>query len=327
MSQHLKTRLRTIFIAVTALVAASLIYGFWPVADAVPLLPGAKLAVWMGVTWSMDAHSDAEITQLAADLRQQQVDYAYVYTSYLKADDTFNPTYYQALAFTQRLKAAAPDIALFAWVGVPITIQQSDGTEIANRLTSAATRQQIADFAAYSVTELGFDGFHLNAELIPDEDDAFLQTLMTIRTALPAGVPFSTTAHALRLETPVTLIPYPQIAHHWTPTYLQQVASYTDQIALMTYDSGLIFPRDYYSWVAYQTQSAARSLAGTNTELLIGLPVSEEWTPSHQTQAETIRAALAGFTRDYADTIAGFALYPYWEIDPDEWLAIQAVRR
>ncbi len=327
MAERLKIRLRAVLIAVIGLVSVFLIYGFWPVADAVPLPPGTKLAVWMGVTWSMDAHSDADIIQLAADLQQQQVDYAYVYTTYLKADDTFNATYDHAAAFTQRLKAAAPDITLFAWVGVPITIQQADGTQIANRLTRVATRQQIADFAAYSVTELGFDGFHLNAELIPNEDMAFLQTLTTIRKALPIGVPFSTTAHALRLETPVTLIPYPQVAHHWTSAYLQQVAAYTDQIALMVYDSGLIFPRDYRSWVAYQTRSAAKALTGTNSELLIGLPVSEEWTPSHQTQAETFGAALVGFSSEYSQSIAGFALYPYWEINADKWRVIQAVRR
>jgi spore germination protein YaaH len=303
-----------------------LVVMFWPASPLIPLPRDTKLAVWMGVTWSMDMHTDAEIVELAEDLKKQEVSDVYVYVSYLKTDDTFNATYDYAVDFTRHFQAAAPDITLYAWLGVPISIERPDGSFVANRLNDAAIRQQIADFALKTVTELGFDGVHLNAELIPDGDEGFLQTLAAIRTVLPEGTPFSSTAHALRLQENVTLVPYPQVAHHWTPSYLQHVANYTDQIALMAYDSGLPFPRDYRAWVYYQTRAAAVTLADTNVELMIGLPVSEEWTWSHQTQAETLSNALDGLSSGFADETDGIALYAHWEISDAEWEAVQVVR-
>lgn len=320
-------RVRGLLLILIGLVAIFFLYVFWPAPSFTPLPRATTFAVWMSVTWSMDAHTDAEIIELAEALQEHNVNELYVYVSYLKADDQFNSTYDQASDFTQRFRTVAPDITLYAWVGVPINVEQPDGTMIANRLNEAAIRQQIADFAGMTVTDLGFDGFHLNAELIPDGDEAFLQTLAAVGRTLPAGASFSSTAHALRLNEIVTLIPYPQVAHHWSPAYLQQVAAYTDQIALMAYDSGLPFPRDYRAWVSYQTTTAAEALANVDVELLIGLPVSEEWTFSHQTQAETLNHALSGFGSSFTEGVDGIALYAHWEISEDEWDAVQAIRQ
>ena len=245
-------------------------------------------AVWMGVTWSMDKYSDAEIASLAQDLQSQQVDYAFVYVSYLKPRDFFNPTYDHAAQFTQRLRRAAPDIKILSWIGVPITAENAQGVMAENRLNDPHIRKMIAEFAAMTVTALGFDGVHLNAELIPNNDKAFLETLQSIRNALPTNAILSTTAHALRSDTQVTSIPYPIIEHHWSPEYLRQVASLSDQVALMAYDSGLIFPADYRSWMTYQVSESTKAMHGLDTYFLIGLPTSEEWTPSHHIHAETL---------------------------------------
>lgn len=208
-------------------------------------------------------------------------------------------------------------------MGVPISITNEDGHQIDNRLESVVIRSQIADFAEFTITGLGFDGFHLNAELIPDSDPAFLATLALIREQLPETAFFSTTAHALRPLRPVTSIPYPHAPHHWTPEFLSEVATHVDQIALMAYDSGLPFPRDYRSWISYQTEMSASALSDNDVDLLIGLPTSEEWTITHQTQAETLAHALYGFSNGFAAGIDGIALYPYWEIDDSEWALIQ----
>ncbi len=77
----------------------------------------------------------------------------------------------------------------------------------------------------------------------------------------------------------------------------------------------------------YQTRTAGAALVDKPTELLIGLPVSEEWTWSHQTQAETLTDALSGLSSSYSDAVAGIALYPYWEMSPDEWRQVAVVRR
>jgi hypothetical protein len=303
-----------------------LIYEFWAAPPLQPLSQQIKVAVWMSIEWSMDSHTDAEIQALADELQANSVDYALVYVSYLKAGNVFNPTYDHAAEFTHRMKTFAPDITLLAWVGVPIGINQPDGTFEANRLQREIIRQQIADFALLTVDELGFDGFHLNAEILTNGDAAFLVTLQTIRETLPDEAMLSTTFHALRVPQSVTLVPYPTVAHHVTPEYLQQIALYADQITLMAYDSGLPFPRDYRAWIQYQTEASAAALADSDVELLIGLPVSEEWTPSHQTQAETLASALSGFRAGYNEKIAGIVIYPHWELSTDEWIQVQQLQ-
>jgi hypothetical protein len=286
-------------------------------------------AAWLGVTWSMAAHTDTEIETLAGDLQTQGIDHAFVYVSYLKADGIFNPTYDFSAEFTHRLRTLALDINLLGWVGVPITITQPDGQTVPNRLTDPAVRTRIAAFSAQVVTEMGFDGVHLNAELIPDGDPGFLATLRDIRETLPAGAILSSTAHALRVTEPVTIVPYPTQTHHWSADYLRQVAGQVDQLALMAYDSGLFLPTDYRAWVAYQVRNSTEALKAVEIDFLIGLPTSEEWTRSHHVIAETLHNALygvrIGLSQIDTSIVDGIALYPYWEMDNDEWGLIETL--
>ncbi len=315
----------TLLIAVVAFIA----YQFAPPPEVPPFPDGyhADRAVWMGVTWPKDSHTDSEIATLAHDLQARRIGYVFVYVSYLKPGDFFNPTYDHAAGFTERLRSAAPEITLLAWIGVPISVTVSGGQNIPNRLNDPAARDLIAEFSARMVTEFGFDGVHLNAELIPDGDEAFIATLQTIRAQLPGDAMLSTTAHALRLTHPVTAIPYPTSSHHWSANYLREVAENSDQVVLMAYDSGLFFPSDYRSWIAYQIRISAEALADVDTHFLIGIPVSEEWTPSHQVNAESLANAIYGLRVGLSesrvpDVINGVAVYPYWEADVDEWMQI-----
>lgn len=314
-------RLRVFLIGLSALCGVFLAWQFVLLDSITPLMETdqERVAVWMGVTWSMDSHSDEDLRLLADDLANHHVTDAYVYVSYLKAGDFFNPTFDEAANFTSKMQIYAPDILWWAWVGVPIGIEQPDGIFIDNRLTNPTIREQIAEFATLTIEELGFDGFHLNAEPIPDGDVAFLKTLETIRAQLPDDAPLSSTAHALRLTQSLTSVPYVTMPSHWSQGYLEAVAQHTDQIALMAYDSGLPFPRDYREWMTYQVTEAAAALAGNDTELFIGLPTTEEWTPTHQTQAETFSVALRGFQNGYSTRIDGIALYAYWDTTADEW--------
>ncbi|MBC7813456.1 MAG: hypothetical protein H7175_20010 [Burkholderiales bacterium] len=287
-------------------------------------------AAWLGVEWSMDAHSDAEIEALAQELQAHEIDYAFVYVSYLKSGDFFNPTFDHAATFTQRMHELAPDVTLLAWVGVPIQMTQPDGVYVANRLESADVRAMIAEFGAQTVSELGFDGVHLNAELIPEGDEAFIATLEALRDALPPEAILSTAVHALRLTENVTDIPYPTMAHHWSADYLRRVAQNADQVALMAYDSGLPFPADYREWMAYQVRASADALSGVDVNFLIGVPTSEELTPSHNTTAESLTNALVGLRAGFAasdspQVIDGLAVYPYWETSADEWALLDTL--
>ena len=294
-----------------------------PVTDVELPRTDLRLTVWMGVTWSMDDHKPGEIRDLANELLARNVDEAYIYVSYLSADDGFNLTYGQARTFVAQMKRHAPGLRLLAWIGVPVSIKRGDGTTSADRLGSAHIRDQIARFSQFVVYELGFDGLHLNAELIADGDRAYLQTLDQIRKSLPPPTFLSVTAHPLRMVQSVTALPYPALAHHWSQDYLKQVAQRSDQIVLMAYDSGLLFPRDYLNWVAYQIAASQEALQDFDAELLVGLSTSEEWTLSHQRQAETIGIALNGLRAGISDRLDGIGIYPYWETDAREWRLIE----
>ncbi|MBN1287723.1 MAG: hypothetical protein JXB47_20150 [Anaerolineae bacterium] len=316
----------------TAVLSVWLAWQFLPPLVPPPGLPAgytAEKAVWLGVAWSMDAHSDTEIEALARDLQAHSIAYAFVYVSYLKPGDFFNPTYDYAAHFVERMHAAAPNVILLGWLGVPIQVTAPDGTYITNRLSDPRVREVIAGFSEQVVNEMGFDGVHLNAEAVVNDDLAFIKTLQTIRAELPAGALLSIAGHAMRITERATHIPYPVLPHNWSAEYLRQVAQHVDQIAVMTYDSGLIFPSDYRSWMAYQARSIANALEDLDVHVLIGIPAFEEETLSHHAAVEATANALYGLRMSFVESVVpvainGIAVYPYWEIDGDEWAALDA---
>lgn len=286
-----------------------------------------RLAAWLGVTWSNDVYSLSDIQALAAELQAHQVNDLFIYVSYLNADGSFNSTFGSATEFVEQMKSIAPEMRLLAWIGVPTTMQLASDVNSDNRLLDTRIRQAIADFSRHAASNLGFDGVHLNVEPVANGDPMFLETLKVVRKNLPVNALLSTTAHPLRLESAWTTLPYPTVAHHWTPNYFRRVAESSDQIVLMAYDSGLPFPRDYLNWLKYQVTATAASLKSVPGELIIGLPASEEWTTSHQTQAESLRIALVGLHAGIDDRVDGMAVYPYWETDEYEWRLIDTSLR
>ncbi len=314
-------------LAAAVLVLATIVVGVYLFLPPLPTdtrLPRSdlRLAAWLGVTWSNDAHSPSEIRDLASTLGAHRLDDLFIYVSYLKADGRFNSTYGHATEFVKQMKSFAPEMRLLAWIGVPTSPRPAADETGDSRLHDADIRQTIAEFSRFAVADLGFDGVHLNIEPVANDDRGFLETLNDARASLPVDAWLSTTAHPLRLDSTRTAVPYPPVAHHWTPEYFRRVAERSDQIALMAYDSGLPFPRDYLNWLAYQAENSASALRDMPGQLIIGLPTSEEWTPSHQTQAESLRIALAGLSVGLSDRIDGIAIYPYWETDDQEWQLI-----
>ena len=274
-----------------------------------------RLSTWLGVSWSMEPLDPGQLEQLAGELNALGVDDVYAFISYLTADGSFNQTFDFAADFAAGLKGHAPELRAFAWIGLPVSLA---GAIPASQLSAPEIRQTIVEFARFAVTDLGFDGVHINAELIADGDSAFIDILAAIDDALPPGAFLSATAHPLRLDEVLTIMPYPAVAHHWSAPYLRRAAQHVDQIVLMAYDSGLVFPRDYLNWTRYQVLRSQEALDGIAAELIIGASISEEWTISHQTQAESLSLFLAGLKAGLARRLDGIALYPFWELDRSE---------
>jgi hypothetical protein len=320
-----KWRIRFI-LGIVGILLAWLIWQFLPPPQSPPLPETyhAQKAVWLDITWAMDAHNDTEIQALAQNLQAHEIDTIFAYVSYLKPGDFFNPTFDHAQKFTQKMHAIAPDITLLSWVGVPIHVTTPNGQYIDNRLADPKVQTVIADFSRQAVDDLGFDGIHLNAEPIADGSSVFIETLQAIRSQLPSGAILSLAAQALHPVEPTIVEQYPKTEYRWSEDYLKQVAENSDQIAIMAYDSGLFLPRDYRVWMAYQVRTSAAILAPFDTQLFIGVPVSEEGTLSHNLTVEYLANALYGVrlgisqSQDF-ETVTGIAVYPYWEISESEW--------
>ncbi len=283
--------------------------------------PGAyfnrgKNAAWLGVEWVSDPHDAQAITTLANDLATRQIVYAFVYTSYLKQDSSFNPTYSHAADFISTLKAAQPGIKILAWIGLPLQFVA---------LSDSNVRAKIVNFTTTIVGQYAFDGVQYDAEPVGDGDSNFVALLDETRQAIGPNPVLSIAARTTWPILPDAPWTRWLGSIFWSASYYKQLARYVDQIALMTYDSGLGQPVLYRQWTRFQVIQTSNALAGLPVELLIGVPTSEEESSSHHPAAENITSGLQGVIDGLNDfeaqpnAVTGVAIYPYWETDSNKW--------
>jgi hypothetical protein len=288
-----------------------------------------KNALWLGVEWVSEAHTPDEITALADDLQSRQIRYVFVYTSFLRPDGEFNRTFEYARSFLTGLRAANANVLVLAWIGLPLDASSvSDGYHV--ELSDQATRQQIVDLCLELVRENGFDGIHLDPEPVHSGDQDVLALLDELASELEPDTILSIAARHIWPLYPNA--PWPFIDDvSWRGDYYRDVAKRVDQIAVMTYDSGLPWGWMYHKWAQFQTISISRALEGSQVELLMGIPTSEEVTRTHHPNAENMRTGLEGVIAGLndkaarSDLVSGVAIYPAWETDEDEWLVYDAL--
>jgi hypothetical protein len=273
-------------------------------------------AVWLGVSWVMDARPDATVPRLARDLERRGVDTVFAYTSFYR-DGAMNPTDGHAAAFVRALHRAAPGVRVEAWLGVP-TARAS--------LSDPAVRAAVVAFARRAVLERGFDGVHLDPEPVGEGDTGALRLLEETRAALPRGA-------SLSFAAPWTFpslsgVPFlPQ--RPWSVPYLRAVAARVDALAAMTYDSSLPAPWLYRAWMRRQVVTFTRALEGTGAALYVGLPAWREPSATHRPDAETIQAGLEGVLAGLNDgrarpaALTGVAVYAEWTATAADWRAYE----
>jgi hypothetical protein len=137
-------------------------------------------AAWIGVEWAREPHPAQAIAALAHDLRRRQIRYVFVYTSYLRPDGTFNPTFAHLADFVSQLRRAYPLLHIQAWIGLPLEYVD---------LSDAATREKIVWFCVNVVRTTGVDGIHLDPEPVPTDEENVLLLLDELREALGARGP------------------------------------------------------------------------------------------------------------------------------------------
>jgi hypothetical protein len=130
---------------------------------------------------------------------------------------------------------------------------------------------------------------------VPDGDPGYL--------ALPAASHALTRSrHALLSVAADQHEPVPGVAgperwlagrpHWWSAGFLSAVAANVDEIAIMTYDTGMPTGAAYSGYVRWETHLALHCVPSSVT-LLIGLPAYHTDEPGH-TGAETVAAAVRG---------------------------------
>ncbi len=275
-----------------------------------------KNAVWLGVEWVNEAHTSAEIAALANDLRQRQIAFIFVYTSYLKSTGEFNQTFAHAGDFIRALKTTAPDLKVLAWIGLPLSYIKLD---------DPAIRSKIIKFSADVAKQSSFDGIHYDPELIVDGDINVLALLDETRQALGKSSILSIATHKawpIMTDAPWSRWLGPIL---WSSNYYREVARRVDQVAVMIYDTGFTSPMLYRQWSRFQVIAISGALDGTGAELFFGIPTSEEETPTHHANAENMASGLQGTIDGLndldarPDAVTGLAIYPYWETDQSEW--------
>lgn len=270
--------------------------------------------MWLEVEWVNEPHNPEEIAILADLLAKQQIRYVFAYTTYLKSNGRFNPTYAYAAEFVQMLKAMSPELNVQAWIGLPLKHVE---------LSNAVTRKEIVQFCVSLVRE-GFDGIHLDPEPIFSNDSNILALLDEVRDAL--GPEFTLSIATRRIWPVFPNVQWPIVGRvAWHASYYREVASLVDQIVVMTYDSAMPLACLYRHWTRFQVIEVSRAVDGTGVQLFFGVPTSEELTWTHYPWAENMRSGLEGVIDGLNDAasrpaaVTGVAIYPYWETNETEW--------
>jgi len=201
-------------------------------------------------------------------------------------------------------------------------------------LYDAGVRSRIVDTCKYLVQQLDFDGVQLDIEPVPSGDLGFLKLLEELRE----GIGSKTISVAAVKWTPLApriggsnLAPY-----SWDDDYYHQVAMRADQVALITYDSGIPLSNLYIKYAGWQTSQVLDSLSDVPTcRVLIGIPTYNERTFWHP-GAENLGSGLQGVIealRDFRRTgsmptnFEGVAIYDESSTSPQEWATFDKVWR
>jgi hypothetical protein len=276
--------------------------------------PGAHFnqntnAVWLGVDWVKEPQESDGIAALANDLNRRGIRYVFVFASYLRPDG----------------------LNVQAWIGLPLNRPRLLGGGYGYvDLDDAITRRKVVAFCADLIRRGGFDGVHLDPEPVPTGDANVLTLLDEVRRMIG---PNSTLSIATRRIWPVfsdVALPFAgRVA--WRASYYQEVVKRVDQVAVMTYDSGLPLPGLYRQWVRFQVIEITRAIDGIGVDLFFGIPTSEERTWTHWPYAENMTSGLRGVIDGLNDADArlsvmtGIAIYPYWETDATEWATYESL--
>ncbi len=272
-------------------------------------------AVWLGHEWVDENKSLKEIQELVDRLKAGDIDTVFVHTGPILEDGTIDPeTYKYAINFIDRVKKIEPNINYQAWLGQLRGKIDLGDENVRKNITKQCLI--LSDF-------IGFDGIHFDIEPVWDEDSEFIQLLKESREVLGQEKLISV---ALAEFIPKSFIWFTEKIHTFenvnSEVNYENVAQYADQVVVMVYDTG-INQEWFYRWLVKEQTIRVTNLL--NKEVFIGIPAYEEIKEGFNPEVENIENGIRGIVsglnniRSDEEVFAGVAIYPYWEIEEDEW--------
>ena len=291
-----------------------------------PRVPEARNAIWLGIDWGQDVHTDEAVENLANLLRSEGIGTAYVWLSWLQEDLTWSDTTFENMpAFVAQIRHFYPELRLDAWIGLP--------TELPDyRLGEADVRDGVNAIVQRALTEFAFDGIHLNAEPVWSGDEDFITLLRGVRQSIGPEAWLSVSVPP-DWNTGIPGIPAGPLTTpeaYWSAEYKQRVAFLANELTVMAYSSGLSTTQDYETWMAFQVTRFVEALVPVKdlgTRLVIGIPTYDAEPPGHDPAVENVQTAVAGIKRgidasgENGALVYGVAIYANWTTDANEWAA------
>ncbi|MBD3360626.1 hypothetical protein GF366_02365 [Candidatus Peregrinibacteria bacterium] len=273
-------------------------------------------AVWIAHEWVGEPKSDEEIQDFVDSLKKHQIGTVFVHTGPLKEDGTVDPdTYKHAINFIDSVKKFDKKIDYQAWLGqLRSKIDLSD----------EEVRNNIKNLCIILTQMVGFDGIHFDIEPVWDEDEDFIKLLKEVREGIPDKYLLSA---ALAEFIPQSFLWYVENVYSFekynSEVNYKNVAKYADQIIVMVYDTGINNEWIYRWFIKEETIRVTDLLE--NKEVFIAIPSYDEEKEGFNPKAENMENGLKGIIkglnnfRSNENSFAGVAIYPYWEIDKEEW--------
>lgn len=280
-------------------------------------------ALWAGHTWVGDPHTEDDFVALSQRLRVSGISDVFFHVGPLEGNGTLREDRVPyARSLLEAMRRFAPEVRSQAYLG---QVERRGGGPL--DLRSSRTRANIAA-AAESLLVAGFQGIHYDIEPIYPGDNHFLRLLdVTKRLVRQHGALLS-----VALEQ-IEVVPGSQRVVSWvipryhdtTLGFLRSVADRVDQLAVMTYDTGLPLDWLYGTHSAWQTCRIGEALA-EHVIVFIGVPTHEEGSfwgfhPSAENERSGIRGVQKGLAclDDKGARRVGIAVFADWTTDEAEW--------
>jgi hypothetical protein len=273
----------------------------------------------------MGGKGPEDVGGLAAQLRGSGIRDLFVHIGPLSSNGSLDPGLRpRARWLVTAIHQASPGVRVLGWMGDLVT------PEGGLNLENAPTRGRIVA-AVGSVLGDGFDGVHFDFEPVGDADPGYLALLDEAGASVHgAGRMLSVSAEQVEPVAGGRWALEAVVGHGtwWSSSYLRQVASRVDQVAVMSYDTALWSASAYGGFVRDETRVALAAVP-RSVGLLIGVPAYHSDDLSHDAAAETVSAAIRGVRLALpagtpTDRAVGVALYVDYAATPADWAAYRS---